>query len=157
MGLGRASTEMQRNETVRVLLVEDSPDHAELIFTKLRRSKRIRAEIDHADRLEKGLRKLEQEKYDVVLLDFSLPDSFGIETFRRAHQAAPRTPIIVLTSLDDNELAVQAVRLGAQDYLVKREADTRLNSAHGAQWCQWGAHEAESGKTSRLIKPGRYK
>ena len=126
MGLGRASTEMQRNETVRVLLVEDSPDHAELIFTKLRRSKRIRAEIDHADRLEKGLRKLEQEKYDVVLLDFSLPDSFGIETFRRAHQAAPRTPIIVLTSLDDNELAVQAVRLGAQDYLVKREADTRL-------------------------------
>jgi diguanylate cyclase (GGDEF)-like protein/PAS domain S-box-containing protein len=117
---------MQRDELVRVLLVEDSPDHAELIFTKLRRSKRIRAEIDHADRLEKGLRKLEQGKYDVILLDFSLPDSFGIDTFRRAHQAAPRTPIIVLTSLDDNELAVQAVRLGAQDYLVKREADTRL-------------------------------
>ncbi len=126
MGLSRASTGMQRDELVRVLLVEDCPDHAELIFTKLRRSKRIRAEIDHADRLEKGLRKLEKEKYDVVLLDFSLPDSFGIETFRRAHQASPRTPIIVLTSLDDNELAVQAVRLGAQDYLVKREADTRL-------------------------------
>jgi len=126
MGLGRASSGMQRDELVRVLLVEDCPDHAELIFTKLRRSKRIRAEIDHADRLEKGLRKLEQGRYDVVLLDFSLPDSFGIETFRRAHQAAPRTPIIVLTSLDDNELAVQAVRLGAQDYLVKREADTRL-------------------------------
>jgi diguanylate cyclase (GGDEF)-like protein/PAS domain S-box-containing protein len=126
MGFGRASAGMQRDELVRVLLVEDSPDHAELIFTKLRRSKRIRAEIDHADRLEKGLRKLEQGKYDVILLDFSLPDSFGIDTFRRAHQAAPRTPIIVLTSLDDNELAVQAVRLGAQDYLVKREADTRL-------------------------------
>jgi len=126
MGLSRVSTGMQRDELVRVLLVEDCPDHAELIFTKLRRSKRIRAEIDHADRLEKGLRKLEKEKYDVVLLDFSLPDSFGIETFRRAHQTAPRTPIIVLTSLDDNELAVQAVRLGAQDYLVKREADTRL-------------------------------
>ena len=126
MGLGRASAGMQRDELVRVLLVEDSPDHAELIFTKLRRSKRIRAEIDHADRLEKGLRKLEQNKYDVVLLDFSLPDSFGIDTFRRTHQASPRTPIIVLTSLDDNELAVQAVRLGAQDYLVKREADTRL-------------------------------
>ena len=126
MGLSRVSTGMQRDELVRVLLVEDCPDHAELIFTKLRRSKRIRAEIDHADRLEIGLRKLEKEKYDVVLLDFSLPDSFGIETFRRAHQTAPRTPIIVLTSLDDNELAVQAVRLGAQDYLVKREADTRL-------------------------------
>jgi two-component system sensor histidine kinase UhpB len=120
------TTGLQPDELVRILLVEDCPDHAELIFTKLRRSKRIRAEIDHADRLEKGLRKLEQNTYDVVLLDFSLPDSFGIETFRRAHEAAPRTPIIVLTSLDDNELAVQAVRQGAQDYLVKREADTRL-------------------------------
>jgi PAS domain S-box-containing protein len=120
------STGLRRDELVRVLLVEDCADHAELIFTKLRRSKRIRADIDHADRLEKGLRKLEQGTYDVVLLDFSLPDSFGIETFRRAYRAAPRTPIIVLTSLDDNELAVQAVRLGAQDYLVKREADTRL-------------------------------
>jgi diguanylate cyclase (GGDEF)-like protein/PAS domain S-box-containing protein len=126
MGSGRASTAMQRDEVVRVLLVEDSSDHAELICTKLRRSKRIRVDIDHADRLEKGLRNLERNAYDVVLLDFSLPDSFGIETFRRAHEAAPRTPIIVLTSLDDNDLAVQAVRLGAQDYLIKREADTRL-------------------------------
>ena len=126
MGSGRASTAMQRDEVVRVLLVEDSSDHAELISTKLRRSKRIRVDIDHADRLEKGLRNLERNAYDVVLLDFSLPDSFGIETFRRAHEAAPRTPIIVLTSLDDNDLAVQAVRLGAQDYLIKREADTRL-------------------------------
>ena len=62
----------------------------------------------------------------MVLLDFSLPDGFGIDTFRRVHEAAPRLPIIVLTSLDDNELAVQAVREGAQDYLIKREADTRL-------------------------------
>jgi diguanylate cyclase (GGDEF)-like protein/PAS domain S-box-containing protein len=111
---------------VRVLLVEDSPDHADLICTKLGRSRRIRAEIDHADRLEKGLEKLDQHDYDVVLLDFSLPDSFGIDTFQRAHEASPRTPIIVLTSLDDNDLAVKAVRLGAQDYLIKREADTRL-------------------------------
>ena len=59
MGLGRASAGMQRDELVRVLLVEDSPDHAELIFTKLRRSKRIRADIDHADRLEKGLEGLD--------------------------------------------------------------------------------------------------
>jgi diguanylate cyclase (GGDEF)-like protein/PAS domain S-box-containing protein len=126
MRSGPTVTGLRRQELVRVLLVEDSPDHAELICTKLRRSKRIRADIDHADRLEKGLEKLERENFDVVLLDFSLPDSFGIDTFRRAHEAAPKTPIIVLTSLDDNDIAVQAVRQGAQDYLIKREADTRL-------------------------------
>ena len=79
MRSGPTVTGLRRQELVRVLLVEDSPDHAELICTKLRRSKRIRADIDHADRLEKGLEKLERENFDVVLLDFSLPDSFGID------------------------------------------------------------------------------
>jgi len=114
------------SETVRLLLVEDCPDHADLIRVKLARSKRLNVEITHVDRLEKGLTQLKAGSFDVVLLDFSLPDSFGLETFRRANEAAPRTPIIVLTSLDDNDLAVQAVREGAQDYLIKREADTRL-------------------------------
>ena len=113
-------------EPVRVLLVEDSPEHADLICTKLRRAKRIRADITRVERLEPGVEELRLHDFDVVLLDFSLPDSFGLETFRKAHAAAPRIPIIVLTSLDDNELAVQAVREGAQDYLIKREADTRL-------------------------------
>jgi len=118
--------ELRRDETVRLLLVEDNADDAELIRTKLARGRRLRVEVTHVDRLEKGLARLAAGDHDVVLLDFSLPDSFGLDTFRRAHTAAPRVPIIVLTSLDDNELAVQAVREGAQDYLVKREADTRL-------------------------------
>ena len=118
--------ELRRDETVRLLLVEDNVDDAELIRTKLARGRRLRVEVTHVDRLEKGLARLAAGDHDVVLLDFSLPDSFGLDTFRRAHTAAPRVPIIVLTSLDDDELAVQAVREGAQDYLVKREADTRL-------------------------------
>jgi diguanylate cyclase (GGDEF)-like protein/PAS domain S-box-containing protein len=117
---------LQSGEKVRLLLVEDCPDHADLIRAKLARSKRLKVDITHVDRLGEGLVKLRAGGFDVVLLDFSLPDSFGLETFRRANEAAPRTPIIVLTSLDDNELAVQAVREGAQDYLIKREADTRL-------------------------------
>ena len=117
---------LQSGEKVRLLLVEDCPDHADLIRAKLGRSQRLKVEITHVDRLEKGLAKLKAGVFDIVLLDFSLPDSFGLETFRRANEAAPRTPIIVLTSLDDNDLAVQAVREGAQDYLIKREADTRL-------------------------------
>jgi diguanylate cyclase (GGDEF)-like protein/PAS domain S-box-containing protein len=119
-------SETDREPVFRVLLVEDCPDHADLIRGKLKRSQRMRSEITHVDRLNKGLDLLENGQFDVVLLDFSLPDSFGLETFRRTHAVAPRTPIIVLTSLDDNDLAVQAVREGAQDYLIKREADTRL-------------------------------
>jgi diguanylate cyclase (GGDEF)-like protein/PAS domain S-box-containing protein len=115
-----------RSEPVRVLLIEDSPDHAELISIKLRRARRIDADITRVDRLEPGIAALGKREFDVVLLDFSLPDSFGLETFRKIYAAAPHVPIIVLTSLDDNEMAVQAVREGAQDYLIKREADTRL-------------------------------
>jgi len=121
-----SSAELRRDEPVRLLLVEDSLDDAELIRAKLARARRLRVEITHVDRLEKGLDRLADGDHEVVLLDFSLPDSFGLDTFRRAHEAAPKMPIIVLTSLDDNELAVQAVREGAQDYLVKREADTGL-------------------------------
>ncbi len=126
MAVEESRAELQRLELVRVLLVEDSLDHAALISTKLKRAARLRTEITHVDRLSSALECLADGGFDVVLLDFSLPDGYGIDTFRRVHDAAPRLPIIVLTSLDDNELAVQAVREGAQDYLIKREADTRL-------------------------------
>jgi diguanylate cyclase (GGDEF)-like protein/PAS domain S-box-containing protein len=126
MAVDESPTELRQQELVRVLLVEDCPDHAALISAKLKKATRLRAEITHVDRLSNGLERIADSDFDVVLLDFSLPDSFGIDTFRRTHEAAPRLPIIVLTSLDDNQLAVQAVREGAQDYLIKREADTRL-------------------------------
>ena len=126
MAVDPRRTELRRQELVRVLLVEDCPDHAALICTKLKKATRLRTEITHVDRLSNGLERIADGGFDVVLLDFSLPDGFGIDTFRRVHEAAPRLPIIVLTSLDDNKLAVQAVREGAQDYLIKREADTRL-------------------------------
>ena len=126
MAVDESRAELQRQELVRVLLVEDCPDHAALISAKLKKATRLRTEITHVDRVSKGIERIADGGFDVVLLDFSLPDSFGIDTFRRVHEAAPRLPIIVLTSLDDNQLAVQAVREGAQDYLIKREADTRL-------------------------------
>ncbi|MBD3853990.1 MAG: response regulator, partial [Acidobacteria bacterium] len=126
MAVDESRSELRRRELVRVLLVEDCPDHAALISAKLKKATRLRAEITHVDRVSSGLERIADGSFDVVLLDFSLPDSFGIDTFRSVHEAAPRLPIIVLTSLDDNQLAVQAVREGAQDYLIKREADTRL-------------------------------
>ena len=126
MGSEANRDQLRHAELVQVLLVEDSADHAALIRTKLQRATRLRVEITHVERLEAGIDALANGEFDVVLLDFSLPDSHGLDTYRKAHEVAPRTPIIVLTSLDDNELAVQAVREGAQDYLIKREADTRL-------------------------------
>ena len=117
---------MSQHPRIRVLLVEDSPDDARLIHVLLGKATEADVIITHEDRLAKGLARLERDRFDVVLLDFSLPDSFGLDTFLRVHQTAPKVPVIVLTSLDDDELAAHAVREGAQDYLVKREVDTRL-------------------------------
>ncbi len=117
---------MNRRDRLRVLLVEDNPDDAELIRVLLGKSDDPTFIVSHEDRLAGGLDRLRREPFDVVLLDFSLPDSLGLDTFLSVHQTAPRMPVIVLTSLDDDELAARAVREGAQDYLVKREVDTRL-------------------------------
>ena len=117
---------MSQHPRIRVLLVEDSPDDARLIQVLLGKATEAQFVITHENRLEKGVVRLKQDRFDVVLLDFSLPDSIGLDTFLSIHQADPRVPVIVLTSLDDDELAAHAVREGAQDYLVKREVDTRL-------------------------------
>jgi diguanylate cyclase (GGDEF)-like protein/PAS domain S-box-containing protein len=117
---------MSQHPRIRVLLVEDSPDDAQLIHVLLSKTSEAGFVITHENRLGKGVARLKQDRYDVVLLDFSLPDSFGLDTFLSIHEADPRVPVIVLTSLDDDDLAARAVREGAQDYLVKREVDTRL-------------------------------
>jgi diguanylate cyclase (GGDEF)-like protein/PAS domain S-box-containing protein len=117
---------MSDQRPVRVLLVEDSPDDARLITTLLERRAREPFEIHHCDRLGRGVSHLDGHPADVVLLDFSLPDSHGLETFRRMNGSHPEVPVIVLTSLEDDALAACAVREGAQDYLVKRDVDVRL-------------------------------
>jgi len=117
---------MSHHPRLRVLLIEDNPDDAELIRVLLGKATGTSFVVSHENRLHKGITRLERDRFDVVLLDFSLPDSFGLDTFLAIQETAPRVPVIVLTSLDDDELAAKAVREGAQDYLVKREVDTRL-------------------------------
>ena len=63
--------------------------------------------------------------FDVILLDLGLPDAQGLGAVRRAHAAAPRIPLVVLTGMDDDSLAAQALQEGAQDYLVKGQIETR--------------------------------
>lgn len=109
---------------VRVLLIEDNPDDANLLCEELAEADGVeglpvRYEVDQADRLSTAAERLRHGPYDVVVLDLSLPDSLGLDTYDRARDLAPDLPIVVLSGADDQALAVQAVRQGAQDYLWK--------------------------------------
>lgn len=111
--------------TIHALLVEDNPGDARLIREMLRDVGTQGASVDLrlADRLASGLELLGDGTTDVVLLDLSLPDSSGLDTFEAVHAAAPATPVVVLSGLDDEATAVRAVQHGAQDYLVKGQVD----------------------------------
>lgn len=111
---------------VRLLIVEDNPGDARLLSHLLQKAGPDRFTIIHVDRLQRALDYLSAHPVDLVLLDLSLPDARGLETVRRITAAAPDTPIVVLTGLNDEGFALQAVREGAQDYLLKSQIDTLL-------------------------------
>lgn len=110
---------------IRVLLVEDNPADARLIREQLREAGAVQFQLDHVDRLESGLKRASAESYDVMLLDLSLPDTQGLDTLVRVREGAPAMPVVVLTGFDDEALATGALREGAQDYLVKGQADAQ--------------------------------
>jgi PAS domain S-box-containing protein len=113
-------------EGIRALLVEDNPGDARLFLELVRETGAGYLKLEHVDRLDRALARLGTEDFDVVLLDLSLPDEHGLTTLLRTHAHAPKTPIVILTGLDDEGLAVKAVRAGAQDYLVKDRVDGDL-------------------------------
>ncbi len=109
-----------------VLVIEDDPDYAYILRRMLTDRSAGAFPLEHVDRLENGLDRLQRGGIDVVLLDLDLPDSFGLETFLSVHNHAPEVPVVVLTGLDDETVAVNAVRKGAQDYLVKGDFGNQL-------------------------------
>jgi sigma-B regulation protein RsbU (phosphoserine phosphatase) len=110
-------------QTIRVLLIEDNPGDAGLIRACLHDVGRESIRLDHAQRLSDGIARLQADKPDVLLLDLTLPDSSGIDTLRRVVRSDDETPIVVLTGVAGDALAMRAVQEGAQDYLVKGEFD----------------------------------
>ena len=106
-------------KTIHILLVEDNPGDARLFREYLREDELNDYKLDHVERLNIGIQHLALGKPDVVLLDLGLSDSHGLGTFTKVHDQAADVPIVVLTGLADAEHAVEAVRLGAQDYMVK--------------------------------------
>jgi PAS domain S-box-containing protein len=111
---------------IKVLLVEDNPGDARLIFELLREVQAVAFELEHMDRLEPALDRLNHAAADVLLLDLGLPDSQGLDTFWRAQRELPLEPIVVISGLDDEQVALAAVRGGAQDYLVKGRIEGQL-------------------------------
>lgn len=111
---------------VRVLLIEDNPGDARLIQEYLTDIKTDEFTLHIADRLQKGLEILDNEFIDVVLLDLKLPDSEGLNGVEQIFNVAPNIPIIILTGLNDETTAINAVKMGAQDYLVKDRVDSEL-------------------------------
>jgi signal transduction histidine kinase len=111
---------------IKVLLVEDNPGDVRLIQEMLSESRDFSFDLECADRLSPGLERLDASGIDVILLDLGLPDSLGLDTFTRVRDQAPQVPIVMLTNLDDKTLAVEAVKEGAQDYLIKGQVDNSL-------------------------------
>jgi len=114
------------SQVVRILIVEDNPADADFIHELLPETGPTRFEFETVTRLSEALMRLEGAGTDLVLLDLGLPDSQGLETFHKLRTARPEVPVIVLSGTHDQELAVEAVRDGAQDYLVKGQISGSL-------------------------------
>jgi len=113
---------------VRVLLIEDNPVDAQLTQDILAEWAADRFDLTCVGTLGEGLARLARDRFDAVLLDLSLPDAQGLNTVTQVLATSPGIPIVVLTGYDDQELALQAVQQGAQDYLVKGQAQADLLS-----------------------------
>jgi PAS domain S-box-containing protein len=114
------------DKKIKILLIEDDPGVTHRIREKLADTKGRTFDLECVDVLSTGLKRIGLGGIDVILLDLSLPDSSGLETFTKVYDQSPGVPIIVLSSLDDEELAVKAVHEGAEDYLVKKNLDNNL-------------------------------
>jgi signal transduction histidine kinase len=116
---------MKNPAALQVLLVEDNSGDARLLREMFGTEKEGSFELTHVLHLSEALTLLARGGIDIVLLDMGLPDGHGLDTVRRARAAAPKVPLIVLTGLDDEALAAEAMKEGAQDYLIKGEIENR--------------------------------
>jgi two-component system, cell cycle sensor histidine kinase and response regulator CckA len=112
---------------IKVLLIEDNPGDAELIRIMLLEAKGLSFELEWHATLVDGVKRLSSGGIDIVLLDLILPDSAGLETLRRLHEASPKSQVVVVFSGQaDEEMAFQALQEGAQDYLIKGRVDSSV-------------------------------
>ena len=106
-------------QDIKVLLVEDNPGDARLVQILLDEVEATRFEITHAESLEGAFGRLDAGSFDIILVDLSLPDSSGLQTVERVRNRVSDVAVVVLSGQDDEETALQALEIGAEDYLVK--------------------------------------
>jgi PAS domain S-box-containing protein len=111
---------------IQVLLIEDNPGDARLVKEILTEVRLLEVHLETSVRLDHGLKLLAQRRFDLVLLDLTLPDSGGMATVEDVVRAAPGNAVVVLTGLHDENLVEMALRAGAQDYLGKDEITPRI-------------------------------
>lgn len=111
---------------INVLLIEDDPDDAFFFEELLSENNRHAFKLFHVGMLQDGLDQLQNSHIDIVFLDLSLPDAQGLESFAQLNSEAPQLPVVVMSGLDDEIMAVNAVQAGAQDYLVKGQVSSNL-------------------------------
>jgi len=114
------------NERIKALVIEDNPDDFRLIGEMFKESGIDCVDLQFCESLTQGIELLGQSAFDVVLIDLGLPDSQGLETLKIVITKYPKLPAVVLTILSDESTGIEAVRCGAQDYLVKGHADGHL-------------------------------
>lgn len=114
---------------IRILLVEDDATDALAVREGLAHASDATFDVTTIDTLQAATQLLASQSFEVALLDLSLPDSSGLPTFEQLHAAAPTLPIVVFSNHDNETLALQAVRAGAQDYLIKGQANGQLPRA----------------------------
>ena len=121
---------MKNSQLIKILLIEDDPADTELFKDALSRLRYITGDVVCAHSLSAAFAHLENLDFDVIISDLGLPDSRGLEVLIKISEKVPEVPIIVLTGYDDEELAVEALKSGAQDYLIKGQID--FNSLYRA-------------------------
>jgi signal transduction histidine kinase len=114
-----------KEKALQVLLVEDNAGDARLLREMFSKERPDSFELTHLLRMSEAVIHLAKGGVDIILLDMGLPDGHGLDTVRRAHAVAPSVPVIVLTGLDDEALAAEAMKEGAQDYLIKGQIENR--------------------------------
>lgn len=123
---GAAKGKHMKEKPLKVLLIEDNKDDLSLTREVFRRARSAPMRLAAAASLKEALTILKSEHYDAIVADLNLPDSRGQETFEAVRAAAPATPLLLLTVLNDEDLAIRLVKLGAQDYIVKGDLSPAL-------------------------------
>ena len=116
------------DKAIKILYIEDEIDHAILMGEFIKEIKNVNYEMRHVQQLEEALFELDNERYDIVMLDLSLPGKKGLDTISTVCERAMDVPVVVMTSMEDESMAIKALQKGAEEYLVKGKMNSHALS-----------------------------